>query len=289
MLLVMLTCTTRGRSLGFPRSNIQCLPSQNPTLAATPLKDSSSWLPLHALLFMYQGSPFVPEEEKKKTSSPSKPSKGPKGKDADGKAVKAAIVWPPMETSKHLLFALLKAYPEGASVRCLGGPQYSYKASGGLLPLSIALRRNWDADAIEAVISAYPAAIETLDPKTDKEATREGTPNLKARNWARKLATDSRCPPEVIDFLPKPAKGKDGKIKWTYTNDKFSSIAQAASTVKSPDVKVTSSIEVKEYKVEEAGGKLAEIQTPEKVAADENAGKQRPVDDKENAGVGVVN
>lgn len=177
-------------SRGFKKALL--ILKKNPTSAATPLSKDNPMLPIHVMLL---------------ADAPVPPSNGKEDKGKAAKA-KAAAKEAATQAAGPLLSALCAAHPAGAQVRI----KASETRPDGVLPLHMAIEQKWPLEVVKTVLDAWPEAATTLDASKSKKGVRVA-PTLKAGRWARKLAEDSGCDPEVVRLFPMPKK-KGADVEW---------------------------------------------------------------------------
>lgn len=144
-----------------------------------------------------------------------------------------------------LIKALLRAYPDAAKERVLGGGSLL----DGHLPLYLALQYGWGIPVIKALIAEYPMGMTSMDMQT-KFKKKNGSipaPNKKKCKWARKIAEECECSDEIIELLydPRKAKKKElglpgvtGKFKWVpVTTEEYIEIKRKAELKKKEKAK----------------------------------------------------
>lgn len=126
----------------------------NQNACKKPMKISvpgSPWLPLHYLLTLDCSTYTRPS-----TTTGNAGTSGLTGSSAAAAAADAAY----HASAEPLILRILKLYPASAQQRTMEGVRYPM----GCLPLEYALSRHWGLEVVEAIIKAYPLALNTIDP-----------------------------------------------------------------------------------------------------------------------------
>lgn len=191
----------REAARGFVKAHT--LLQRNP--AAAGKKFDRNWMPIHYLIQL--------EPNNKNTKSSKAKSAG------NLLLIKATL---------SLLEKIIELAPDCVQARVLENPN---GCPMGYLPLYLALKKCWPIDVIRVLITAYPEGMRIIDPsKIPKKGIPK--PSLKAGIWARKIAENTeRCPPEVLELLPKPKKKKGG-FDWLLVTKEDAEKAAAKAAAK---------------------------------------------------------